>query len=258
LTEVRPEKWRDVRELQDSLGYEFERISLLELALQHSSFAHETADCESNERLEFLGDAVLGVVVAQVLYQTHPDWDEGALTLGLQNLVDQRSLAKLGRVLDLGSYLRLGRTERQSAGNEKPGILSDAVEAILAAMYLDGGIDPVARLLKRVFAAAFASDAPRVQRDPKTRLQELVMADRGIFPTYLCVGNTEIDGDENRFTVQVQIDEKVRGEGIARSKRLAERNAAIAALADMGGDGESQSVVPDEAARKRNSEKGRE
>lgn len=235
MTNAKNEPWRDASEFERALGYEFKHIALLETALHHSSYAHEVSDCESNERLEFLGDSVLGVVVAQVLYQTHPDWDEGKLTLALQNLVDQRSLARLGAELEVGSYLRLGRTERQSSGAKKPGILSDAVEAVLGAMYLDGGLEPVTQLLRREFADAFAADAPPVQRDPKTRLQELVMADLGIFPTYDCVGNSEIDGDENRFTVQILIEGKVRGEGIARSKRLAEREAATVALRRLDG-----------------------
>jgi ribonuclease-3 len=227
------EHWRDAAELQVALGYDFEQIELLETALHHSSYAYETTDCQSNERLEFLGDSVLGVAVAHILYETRADWAEGQLTMALSNLVDQRSLARLGAELGLGEYLRLGRTERQSAGEKKPGILSDAVEAVLGAMYLDGGLVPVARLLKRVFADAFVPDAPPVQRDPKTRLQESVMADLGVFPTYRCVGNSEIDGDENRFTVQVLIEETVCGEGVARSKRLAERQAAIEALAQI-------------------------
>jgi ribonuclease-3 len=228
--EPQPVQWRDLKELQSALGYQFKRIELLETALQHSSYAHETPGCESNERLEFLGDSVLGVVVAHILYETHPGWAEGQLTRTLANLVERKSLARLGAELELGAYLRLGRTEQQSGGKEKPAILADAVEAVLGAIYLDAGLEPVEILLKRLFAEAFAADAAPVERDPKTRLQESVMADRGVLPTYACVRDSGIDGDDERFTVEVSIDGRMSGEGIARSKRLAERHAAAEAL----------------------------
>ncbi len=229
-TEADAPDWLDARGLQAVLQYDFEDLSLLEVALQHSSFAHEASGRESNERLEFLGDSVLGVVVAHALYEAHPQWQEGDLSLALHSLVDQRSLAKLGVELGVGAYLRLGRTERQSAGETKPGIVSDAVEAILGAIYLDGGLAPVERLLKRVFASAFDPKAVPLQRDPKTRFQEWVMARTGTFPTYVCVGNSDIEGDENRFTAKVMVGEEGWGEGTARSKRKAERIAAAQAL----------------------------
>ena len=247
-------EWLDVEGLQAVLGYEFESISLLETALQHSSFANEAANeaangaknevanrdtaeasrdsatCVSNERLEFLGDSVLGLVVAHALYEAHPTRAEGELTLALASLVDKRSLAKLGAELGIGAYLRLGRTERQSSGQTKPSILSDAVEAILAAMYLDGGLAPVERLLKREFASAFTVDAVLVQRDPKTRFQEWVTAEKGTLPEYECIGDSEINGDENRFSVKVMLAGETWGEGSAGSKRKAEQIAATRAL----------------------------
>ena len=251
-------EWLDAKGLQAVLGYEFDSISLLETALQHSSYANEAANeaanevaneaanevaneaatgasrdpsaCVSNERLEFLGDSVLGLVVAHALYEAHPSRAEGELTLALASLVDKRSLAKLGTELGVGSYLRLGRTERQSSGQDKPSILSDAVEAILGAMYLDGGLAPVERFLKRAFASAFTNDAILVQRDPKTRLQEWVAAEKGTLPEYECIGDSEINGDENRFTVKVMLEGETWGEGTAGSKRKAEQIAATRAL----------------------------
>jgi ribonuclease-3 len=222
--------WPDVAGLQDVLGYEFNDISLLETAVKHSSYAHERQAGDSNERLEFLGDSVLGVVIARALFDAHPAWAEGELTLSLQNLVDQRSLANLARDLEIGPFLRLGRTELQSEGVTKPGILSDAVEAILGAMYLDGGLEPVEKCLRRVFAGALDENAPRFVRDPKTRFQEWVMADTGAFPTYVCVNDSGVDGDENRFTVEVRLGDEGWGQGTARNKRMAERIAAIIAL----------------------------
>jgi len=226
-------EWPDVSGLQDVLGHEFADIELLETALRHASYTHETSAGDSNERLEFLGDSVLGVVVARALFDAHPAWAEGELTLSLQNIVDQRSLAKLAVELGIGPYLRLGRTERQSGGDTKPGILSDAVEAILGAMYLDAGLPPVERLLRRVFAVAFDENAPRLERDPKTRFQEWVMTRTGSYPTYDCVGDTGVDGDENRFTVEVYVGDEGWGQGTARNKRMAERLAATRALERM-------------------------
>ena len=218
--------WPPAVGLEEVLDYKFDSISLLETALRHASYAHETDTGESNERLEFLGDSVLGVVVAHALYEAHPNWSEGDLSLASQNVVDQRSLAKLALELGVGPYLRLGRTERQSAGQTKPGILADAVEAILGALFLDGGLAPVERLLNRVFASALSSDAFPYQRDSKTRFQEWVMARTGAFPIYECTGNSEIEGDELRFTVQVLVGDESWGEGTARSKRRAQQIAA--------------------------------
>ena len=136
-------------------------------------------------------------------------------------------LAPLGvRVTRLSRGLPAGSSIAQVSRS----ILADAVEAILGAIYLDGGLEPVENLLRRVFADAFSRDAVPVQRDPKTRLQEWVMARTGAFPVYECIGNSEIDGDEDRFTVNVMVGEEVWGEGVGRSKRKAQRVAAAQAL----------------------------
>ncbi len=223
---------QDLVPLEESLGYQFGNSALLETALQHSSYAHEVKAAESNERLEFLGDAVIGLVVAHLLFEAHPDWDEGELTRGLHQLVDRRALANLSRRLDIGAHLRLGRTEQRSSGSEKASILSDAAEAVFGAMYLDGGIAPVADLARRVFAAALSPGARPVQRDPKTRLQEWVMSKFGVFPSYECIADSGIEGDPERFTMQVSIEERSWGEGRAQSKRQAEQVAAGQALDD--------------------------
>ena len=221
---------RDPGELEETLAYRFADRRLLETALCHASFAHETEGVRSNERLEFLGDAVLGLVVAHALHEAHPQWSEGDLTRALQNRVDARSLARLGSQWDVGAYLQLGRTERQSGGNSKPGILSDAVEAVLGAMYLDGGLACVETLLRREFAEALQSGAQPIERDPKTRLQEWVMARSGAFPVYECLVDTDVEGDEQRFTVEVRVGDERWGEGVGRSKRIAQRRAAESAL----------------------------
>jgi ribonuclease-3 len=221
---------RELEDLEERIGYRFRDRGLLETALQHASYAHEQEHVVSNERLEFLGDAVVGLVVAHQLFETHPDWEEGDLTRALHNLIDQRSLARLGNELELGRALRLGQTEQRSEGGSKSSILSDAMEAVLGAMYLDGGLDPVVTLAHRAFAAAFEKDAPRVGRDPKTRLQEQVMSRFGEFPTYQAVRDSRIEGDPERFTVEVKVCGASWARGAGRSKRAAERAAAEAAL----------------------------
>ena len=226
---------RDAATLEKALGYCFRDASLLEAALRHSSYAHEQADASglgSNERLEFLGDAVVGLVVAHLLFEAHPDWEEGDLTRGLASLVERRSLAELGRELDIGSHLRLGRTEIQSQGHTKNTVLADATEAVLAAMYLDGGLAPVVALARRVFAKALAADAPRVKRDPKSELQERVMSRFGEFPVYELVHDSEVGDDPLRFTVSVRVKSEHWAEGAGRSKQLAEREAAEHALSE--------------------------
>ena len=229
--------------IEAALDHRFGARRLLETALRHSSRAHEEGGVESNERLEFLGDAVLEIAVAELLYEAHPSWSEGDLTRGLHQLVDKASLAGLARGLGVGEHLRLGRTERQSSGHEKDSILADAMEALLGAMYLDAGLEPVRRLLLHHFAAAFAPDAPRARRDPKTELQERSMAEGGRLPRYQLVGDSGIDGDENRFTCEVRLDGEAVGRGVGRSKRVAERRAAAEALdardrASAAGEGE--------------------
>ena len=228
---------------EGALGYHFSRRELLEDALRHSSYAHELqtrsaaasrsegpARVEDNERLEFLGDAVVAVVVAHALYRAKPEWREGELTRALHALVEGRSLERLARKLDLGSVLRLGRTEQQSGGREKPTILANAMEAVIGAIFLDGGLEAVERFVDRVFGDALASDAAPVRRDPKTEFQERVMAVEGEFPSYRVIRDSQIEGDEARFTVEVRVGNRALAEGVGRTKRAAERLAAATAL----------------------------
>lgn len=223
--------------LETQLGHRFQDRSLLETSLRHSSYAHEARKAhateehrvESNERLEFLGDAVIGMVVAHLLYDAHPGWAEGDLTRALHQLVDRDGLAQLAREVGLGAHLRLGRTELSSNGRAKDSILADGIEAVVGAMYLDGGVAPVERFARRVFAQALAVDAPRVERDPKTRFQEWVMSSFGVLPRYCVTRDSAIEGDDSRFTVEVRVEETGWARGTARTKRLAESQAAAAA-----------------------------
>lgn len=225
----------DLAVLEERLAYRFQNHDLLLTALQHSSYANERRAVMSNERLEFLGDSVIGLVIAHLLYEAHPDWPEGDLSRALHSLVNEGALADLGRSLGIGAFLRLGPTEVLSGGSEKAGIVADSVEAVLGAMYLDGGLAPVVRFAKRVFQKPLARDAAPVPRDPKSRLQEELMAEQGSFPTYECIRDTGIDGDESRFTVRVLFGGVCLGEGTARRKRNAERKAAAAALRERAG-----------------------
>jgi ribonuclease-3 len=219
-----------LRELETALGHQFQDETLLQRALTHPSFAHETGLRESNERLEFLGDAVLGLVVAHLLYESHPDWTEGELTRARHALVNMRALASLARELSLGRYVLLGRSEQRTGGAEKDSILSDLFEALVGAIYLDAGTAPVSALVRARFEAALTAGAPPPERDPKTQLQEWAQAHFRCVPTYHDMADSGVENDEGRFVVEVRVAERALGAGVGRSKRQAEREAAVAAL----------------------------
>ena len=223
LSEVRV---LDLERFQERLGYRFEDLGLLELALRHASRANETPELESNERLEFLGDSVVGLAVAHGLYLAHEQWAEGDLTRGLHSLVDKNALAQLATELGLGDVIDLGRTELHTGGALKSSILANAMEAVIGAMYLDAGLVPVQLLVERSFSASFERDAPRAARDPKTELQELAMARWSALPSYSLVADSGVGGDEDRFDVAVEIASGQSATASGRSKRAAEQGAA--------------------------------
>lgn len=218
-----------MRALEDNLGYHFKNQGLLEHALTHSSYAneHRSSGVTSNERLEFLGDSVLGMVVAEYLFRTHPDMPEGELTRTRAALVCEDSLYEVARSLGLGRYLRLGKGEAAGGGRERPSILADATEATLAAVYLDGGIDAVRPIIQ-----TFILDKERekaVDRDYKTALQELVQRNPGQSVSYRLVD--EIGPDHARvFVMEVSVGGEVIGQGRGRTKKEAEQLSARAAL----------------------------
>jgi len=213
-----------------ALGYAFSDRALLALALTHTSYSHEEDGGRGNERLEFLGDAVLDLVISEILYEVHPEWNEGDLTRTRSGLVNQRSLARQARNLELGHFVKLGRTEMQSGGCDKDSILANCFEALVGAIYLDGGLAPVEGFVRRVYGAALASDAARQKRDAKTEFQEWAHAQFRQTPRYEMVVDSGEDADDERFAVEVSIGADVWGRGVGRSKRLAERRAAAAAL----------------------------
>lgn len=216
-------------ELEERLGYHFENRALLENALTHSSYAneHKADGLESNERLEFLGDSVLGMVTADYLFRTHPDLPEGDLTRTRAALVCEGSLVEVARALELGRYLKLGKGEDVGGGRERPSIQADAVEAVLAAVFLDGGIAPARKIIQTYILDAEAERARN--RDYKTALQELVQRESGQVLRYCLVGSFGPD-HAKIFTVEVELNGAPVGRGQGHSKKEAEQNAARAAI----------------------------
>lgn len=212
------------------LGYEFADAALLELALSHTSFSHEEDGGRGNERLEFLGDAVLDLAVSEILYEVHPEWDEGDLTRTRAGLVNQKSLAEQARNFELGRFIKLGRTEMSSGGCDKDSILANCFEALIGAIFLDGGLAPVEEFVRRVYGSALAREAVRQRRDVKTEFQEWAHARFQQTPRYKTVGDSGANGDDARFVVEVSIGGDSWGRGVGRSKRIAESAAAAEAL----------------------------
>jgi ribonuclease-3 len=218
------------------IGCRFSDLSLLETALTHPSHSHETGSATNNERLEFLGDAVLDLIVSEILFAVHPEWDEGDLSRTRAALVNGQTLAECARRIGLGDWIRLGRTEQRSDGANKASILANAFEALVGALYLDSGLAPVEALVRDLFKDALKSDAARQPRDAKTEFQEWAHARFAVTPRYRTVADSGTDDADDRFTVEVEIEGETWGRGIGRSKRNAERAAASAALERSAAD----------------------
>ncbi|MCD8389084.1 MAG: ribonuclease III [Oscillospiraceae bacterium] len=216
--------------LQDKLNYRFQNSALIHTALSHSSYANEH-HCESNERLEFVGDSVLGMVVATALYQRFPGLPEGKLTRLRADLVCEQSLWDVAQRLELGRYICLGRGEEQSGGRHRPSILADCVEAVIAALYLDGGFSIAQEFIERYVLSRLDAGDVLVQ-DYKTALQELVQQTPGHSVVYSLIGESGPD-HAKRFTVSVSLCGAVIGSGEGRTKKEAEQRAAQAALEQL-------------------------
>ena len=217
-------------ELEEKLGYVFRDKSLLASALSHSSYANErkAIGYNSNERLEFLGDAVLGFVTADVLYKVDPALPEGRMTKLRAELVCETALHKTALELELGRYLRLGKGEEHTGGRERPSILADAVEAVIAALYLDGGFD-VSRRFIMAHVLAGADIACEPTGDWKTELQEFIQQKPGRTLAYELLSESGPDHDK-LFQFRVLLDDTEIGRGQGRTKKEAEQSAASAAL----------------------------
>ncbi len=219
--------------LEDKIQYYFKKPELLNQALTHSSFAnelHKNSIC--NERLEFLGDAVLSIVSAEFLFNKYPDMPEGELSKLRSSLVCTQSLCGFAKQIDLGKHLYLGRGELNTGGRERASILEDAFEALIAAIYLDGGMEPAKKHILRFLAPA-AENHNISFKDYKTTLQEVIQQNPDQTISYCLVGESGPDHDK-RFEVQVRLNSNVIGHGIGKSKKQAEQEAAKEALSLMG------------------------
>lgn len=241
-----------VGELEEALGHRFANSALLIRALTHRSLANEVAmergegepaADEDNERLEFLGDAVLGLVVAEVTYLLHPDWREGELTRARAQLVSRQHMAEVAGQVDLGRYLRLSRGEDRSGLRRKATVLSNTMEAVIGAMFLDGGLDPVRAFVRRQVTggpgnSALESVTPEALGNYKSALQELLQAERSGTPVYRVRSESGPD-HRKRFLVEVRLKAaggepgKPLARGLGSTKKYAEQDAARRALSKL-------------------------
>jgi len=219
-----------VLRLCERLGYSFTDKGLLLDALTHRSFKNERPDVAlaDNERLEFLGDAVVGLMVASLLYAQFPDSDEGELTRRRADLVSEKGLFEAAESIGIGDAMRLGKGEEKSGGRSKSRLLENALEACLGAIYLDGGADAAFEAARRIFEPRLHTSAPGL-RDAKSRAQEWAQAHLGGTPSYRIVG-TEGPDHDREFTVALELNEEEVATGTGRSKLAAEQAAAQTAL----------------------------
>ena len=223
-----------MNDLQAAIGYAFNDTALLTEALTHSSYAHEQhKNMKYNERLEFLGDAVLSIVVSDYIYKHCPELPEGELTKLRASLVCEKSLFDFANQIDLGSYLRLSNGERRNGGAKRPSIVADAFEALIAAIYLDGGMEPARKHILRFVVPEIENHKNHSFKDYKTVLQEIIQKNPGEKLEYRLVGSSGPDHNKH-FRVEVCLNSNVIGRGGGRSKKEAEQQAAREALELMG------------------------
>ncbi len=219
-----------IKELEESIDYRFDNITLLQNALTHSSYANERwhNSLMSNERLEFLGDSILGMVVADYLYRSFPDRPEGELTRMRADMVCEKTLALVANRLELGRHLLLGKGEELGGGRNRDSILADAVESVIAACYLAGGMEAANQFIQK-FILVNVPVTKLHNADYKTALQELVQQKRNQVLSYHLVGESGPDHDK-QFRVELTLNDRVVGVGIGSSKKRAEQDAAHAAM----------------------------
>ncbi len=219
-----------IKDLENAIGYRFQNISLLQNALTHSSYANERwhNSLLSNERLEFLGDSVLGMLVAEYLYRTFPDRPEGELTRMRADMVCEKTLAAAANRIGLGEHLLLGHGEEQGGGRHRESILADAMESVIAASFLDGGLNAALKIIQK-FILVEVPVTKLHNMDYKTKLQELVQQKKNQVLSYTLVGQSGPDHDK-QFDVEVSLNGSVVGKGSGRSKKRAEQDAARTAI----------------------------
>lgn len=222
-------------DLQNKIGYQFKNPALLNEALTHSSYAneHKSQHIKYNERLEFLGDSVLSIVVSDYIYKNCPELPEGELTKLRASLVCEKSLYEFAKKIDLGKYLILSKGERNNGGADRPSILSDAFEALIAAIYIDGGIEPASKHILNFVIPAIKNSKKKKINDYKTTLQEIIQKNPGEKLEYVLVKESGPDHNKH-FFVEVHLNSNVIGKGGGRSKKEAEQQAAREALELMG------------------------
>ncbi len=223
-------------DIQNRIDYAFQDPRLLLQALTHRSYVNEIRDSDTldNERLEFLGDAVLGLIVSQYLLSVNPDADEGLLSRARASIVNGPVLDRVARSISLGSHLRLGRGEERTEGREKPSVLADALEAVIGAVFLDGGLHAAERCVKNLFSLDLSRNVSDAEdRDFKTLLQERTQKAYNQLPGYSLL---RASGPDHRkiFDVEVRLGKTLLGKGSGRTKKEAEQNAAQMALKKMG------------------------
>ena len=229
---------QELSSLEDELGYQFKNIGLLREALQHSSYVNEQRDpdLQDNERLEFLGDAVLDLVITHILMEQFPKTREGDLSRMRATIVNESQLSLVAQRLNLGQHLLLGRGEAQSNGQEKKSILADALEAVIAAVYLDGGLQVGFEVIERQFSEMISHVRDRLaEEDFKSRLQELVQVQFKRIPDYKIVAESGPDHDKT-FEVRLSIGNSLTTHGTGKSKKAAEQAAAEVALEKLMGE----------------------
>ena len=221
----------DHAEIERKLGYRFNATDLLEEALRHSSFVNEQPDQDlrDNERFEFLGDAVLNLVIGHILMQRYPDLKEGDLSRIRANLVNESQLAHIARSIDLGFFIRLGKGEIQTMGHEKDSILANTFEALIAAVYLDGGFDAAFNLINTNFSPLLEDNFQTADhQDYKSKLQEIVQENQGPMPDYRVIREEGPD-HEKTFWIELTVF-GIETQGSGKSKKMAEQDAARKAL----------------------------
>jgi ribonuclease-3 len=222
---------RDPVGIEQLLHYAFKDKDLLQEALRHSSYVNELADPQlrDNERLEFLGDAVLNLIIGHILMQRYPELKEGDLSRSRANLVNESRLAKIARSFELGSFIQLGKGEIQTLGREKNSILADTFEALMAAIFLDGGFDTAYQIIKTNFQPLIAHlDTTANNLDYKSQLQEQVQVEHGVMPEYNIIREDGPDHDKTFWVTLKVLDIDTQGSG--KNKKAAEQDAARRAL----------------------------
>ena len=225
----------NIQQLEQLLEYSFLDRTLLVQALTHPSYLHEVNGGTGGDyqRLEFLGDAVLGLLLAEMLYIRYPDWDEGALSQLRSRLAGQDMLADRARTLGIGNYCLLGRGEEQTCGRDKDSILADILEALIAALYCDGGLQAARKLIVRLFEQlAAAPELLELGRDSKSELQEFLSSNNYPAPEYLLKEETGPPHDRT-FVFQIMVDANIVGVGQGKSKKIAQQAAAAEAMATL-------------------------